>query len=404
MTGKVKNFQWTGITREGNRISGKLQAVDISKAQLELKNRGIEIINLTEEKQLLNISLFSRRIRTKEMLFFTRYLSALISAGIQILQALDIISKEQENNSLRSLVISIREDIAAGKTLTEAFKQHPRYFNDLYVSLINVGETSGTLDKTLKRLADLQENSERLKTKIKKALIYPAIVVTVATAVVLILLLFVVPQFETIFKSAGAQLPTFTRIVINVSQFLRDYSIYTIMFIVGFIFFVRTAIKQNEVFAEKIDHFKLRIWIFGNIIKKGILARFTSTLSTTLEAGLPIVDSMKIMTNVMNNLTYKKAISQLVDNLQSGHTLADSMAETEMFPNMVIQMVLVGESSGSLSNMLNHVNRYYSEEVNDIVDNLSNIIEPLIIIVLGIIIGSFVVAMYLPIFKLGSVY
>lgn len=401
MTDKIKSFQWAGINKLGKRVKGVVSAVDINAAQYELVAKGVEVISL--KPQLEFFSMRRKKIKTKEILYFARYLSTMISAGMPILQAFDIIAKDQDNENMRSLVLSIRASIASGKNLAESFSEHPEYFNELFCSLVSAGEKSGTLEKILKRIATFLENTERLKGKIKRALIYPTIVISVAVIVTLILLLFVVPQFEAVFKSAGAQLPYFTRKVISISNFIRNNSIGIIIVGILAVWLFRFSLRRSEHLRERFDAFKLKIWVIGPVIRKGILARFTSTLAITLEAGLPIVESMTTMADVMSNILYKKAVLQIRDDLGAGHTLASSMENTGLFPNMVIQMITVGETSGSLPDMLNHINHVYEEEVNNTVDNLSNILEPIIIVLLGIIIGSFVVAMYLPIFKLGSV-
>ncbi len=403
-----KSFQWTGINPQGGRVSGVLKAADAKEAQLSLKKLGIEVITM-QPKQGVELGKFNllprkKKIKSKDILLFTRFLSTMLSAGLPLVQALDIIGRDQENDELKSLLTSLKNNVAGGHALGESFSQFPDSFDDLYCNLIRAGEKSGTLDKTLKRLALYLEKSELLKSKIKKALVYPAVIITVAMIVSLILLLFVVPQFQKMFKSFGGQLPAFTMLVVHLSQFLRSYWWLVIACIVGIVWAIRSAMRKNKSLQQKIDHYILKIPIIGLILRKGIIARYTRTLATTLEAGMPIVESMKAMAPVMGNSVYSKGIMQISDEVASGHPLAASMVSTKLFPTMATQMIGVGEASGALSDMLHKVADYYEEEVNTIVDNLSNLLEPLIMIVLGVVIGGFVIAMYLPIFKMGSLF
>lgn len=400
----INTYQWIGINKEGKRLKGTIQAIDINNAKIELIGRDIEVIDLKIKRQLFSFPVLGRKIKKREILNFTRYLSTMIAAGMPILQSFEIIERNETNEHMQFLIRSIKMNVASGKTITEAFRLFPAHFSELFCSLINTGEQSGTLEKMLRRASEHLEKAEKLKSKIKRASIYPGIVISVAVVVSLILLLFVVPQFEAVFKSVGAQLPYFTRQIVNISNFLRKNILFIMGGVIVLFLSIRFVIRRNEKCAELFDRFKLRIWVIGPLLKKSILARFTSTLALTLEAGLPIVEAMKIMTGIMDNLVYKKAVLQICSDLNTGHPLAESMEKTAVFPNLITQMIAVGEISGALPDMLNHINEFYEEEINNTVENLGNIIEPFIIIILGIIIGSFVVAMYLPIFKLGALY
>jgi len=408
MVNESKTYQWTGINTKGRRVNGVLTVNDMAEAQLELKKMGIEVINIQTKKNLLDFKIkgFSRqkKIKPNDILLFTRYLSTMMAAGLPIIQALEIISDDKENQAIQSMVRSIKTNVAGGKTLAESFSQYPNQFSDLYCSLIKAGEKSGTLDKILNRLAVYLEKTETLKRKIKKALIYPIAILVVAFAVSLILLLFVVPQFQAMFKSFGADLPVFTQMVVGLSDFMRSYWYIIIAVLALLIVGLRHFIKTSDSAKELIDKWILKIYIIGPILQKGIIARYTRTLATTIEAGMPIVESMKSMSPVMGNRIYTRAVNQICDDIVSGHQLSDSMSSTKLFPNMVIQMISVGEASGSLAEMLNQVASYYEEEVANIVDNLSSLIEPLIMVVLGVVIGGFVIAMYLPIFRIGSLF
>lgn len=408
MADNLKLFEWSGINNKGQRLNGKLESGSTVEAQNELRNRGIEVISLESKQSQKSINLgkiFKRtKIKPKNILFFTRYLSTMLAAGLPIIQALDIIAHDKDNPDMQGLVESIKKNTSEGKSLAESFAQYPQYFSDLYCNLIKSGEKSGTLDKTLIRIATYLERTENLKRKVKKALVYPAAIMTVAFGVSLILLLFVVPKFESMFSSFGAELPFFTRMIVHLSEFLRSYWWIIAILIAGGIWGFKHSFKKSETLKILVDTWSLKIYIIGDVLKKSIIARFARTLATTLEAGMPMIEAMNSLSLIMNNRIYSKAILQINNDVISGHQLSESMKATNLFPHVAIQMIAVGEASGRLGDMLNHVANYYEEEVNALVDNLSSLLEPLIMIVLGLIVGSFVVAMYLPIFKIGSLF
>jgi type IV pilus assembly protein PilC len=404
MTDNTQSFRWTGITKDGKRISGDIKAADSHDAQNELRKREVEIVSLEKRKTRVLFSPRKKKITQQTILVFTRYLATLLAAGMPIMQSLEIIGRDQENSTMHDFVTALKINISGGKTLGESFSQYPQYFTPLYCNLIKIGEKSGMLEKILTKLADYIEKTENLRRKVKKAMIYPGAIITVAGIVSLILLLFVVPRFQDIFKSFGAQLPYFTRLVISFSNFLRSYWWLVIAAIFGMIYWLRRVHRNSELFREKIDEMTLRILIIGPILRKSIIARYTRTFAITLDAGMPIVDAMKSMAEIMGNSVYSKAVLEICHDVTSGNQLYVAMDATKLFPNMVIQMISVGEASGSLSTMLNKVADYYEADVNNIVDNLSSLLEPLIMAVLGVIIGGFVVAMYLPIFKMGGLF
>lgn len=398
-------YEWSGIDNKGKRVSGILKIPDLRDAQAELKKRHIEIISLKEKKHIeIQLPFFKNKIKQSEILLFTNYLSTMISSGLPILQALDIIARDQDNPKMQSLVNTMRTNVSSGKTLSDSFAEFPEYFDDLYCNLIKAGEKSGTLDKILKRLVNYLERTANLKRKVKKAMIYPAAIIVVAFVVGLILLLFVVPQFEHIFASFGAKLPAFTRMVISLSKFLRGNWWIVLIGLALLIFGARFVIKRNEKIRERIDVGILKLMIIGPILKKSIIARYTRTMAITMEAGMPIIESMQAMADIMGNNLYKKGILKISDEVASGVQLNVAMQNTKLFPSMVVQMTAIGEASGALADMLGKIADYYEEDVNAIVDNLSSLLEPLIMMVLGLIIGGFVIAMYLPIFKLGSLF
>jgi len=400
---KIQTFEWTGIDKQGKRVKGKIRSPELRDAQTELVKQGIAVIAINAKKEF-SISFGQPKIKSKNILLFTRYLSTMLFAGLPILQALDIIAQDQDNISMQSFVIALRNNIASGKTLAESFAEYPEIFGGLYCSLIKAGEKSGSLDKILKRLAHYLERSETLKGKIKKALIYPAAIITISLLVSSIMLIFVVPKFQDMFKTFGAQLPLFTRMVVKLSDFMQAYWWLLLIMIVGGIWGLKVAIRKYERVRYVIDSWSLKLFIIGPILKKAIIARYTRTMSTTLEAGMPINEAMESIKNVMGNIIYTNAVEKIREDVISGHQFSSSMAATNLFPNMVVQMISVGEASGSLAEMLNKVADYYEEEVNNIVDGLSSLLEPLIMVLLGVIIGGLVIAMYLPIFKMGSLF
>ncbi|VVC77072.1 Type II secretion system protein F [Aquicella siphonis] len=402
MEGGIQTFRWTGINKEGQRLRGVIQAQDVKSAETELKAMQVEVISISVKQGFSMPFLRKSKIRQKEIILFTRYLSTMLNAGMPILKALDVIARDQDNAVMKSMVVSLRNNISSGASLSDSLRQFPECFNELYCNLTRAGEKSATLDKVLGRLVRYLEKIERIKSKVKTALIYPVTIVFIAIVVSLILLLFVVPQFQSMFSNAGVKLPLFTRIVIHVSDIVRGYWWLLILLIVGGIWGTKILREKNEYFSDKFDSFILRMYIIGPIIKKSIIARFTRTLAITLDAGLPIVDSMKSMINIMGNKRYSKGVVQICDDITNGNQLASSIESTRLFPGMVVQMIAVGEASGALGDMLNNIASYYEDEVDSIADNLTTILEPLIISLLGVIIGCFVIAMYLPIFKLGT--
>jgi type IV pilus assembly protein PilC len=406
MADATSAFQWTGIDKKGKRVQGTTNAVDLKDAHQELKRQGVEIISIKAKGQMAQSMMMKRpaKVKTKNILLFTRYLSTMLASGLPLLQALDIIAQDQENQAMHAFTIALRSNVSGGKTLAETFKQFPQYFDELYTNLLSAGEKSGTLDTILKRLGIYLERTETLKSKIKKAMIYPAAIVSVALIASSIMLIFVVPKFAAMFKSFGATLPLFTRIVLAISNVMQHYWWLLIVIIMASAWLFRYARRTSINFRRSVDAITLRLFVIGPILRKGVIARFTRTLSTTLDSGMPITEALRSMQGIMGNVVYSEGIKKIADDVTNGHALNISMSATNLFPNMVIQMISVGEASGTLGEMLNKVAEYYEEEVNNIVDNLSSLLEPLIMLVLGVVVGSLVIAMYLPIFKLGSLF
>lgn len=399
----MQAFQWTGMNKQGMRVRGVIDAPDLKSAEMTLKTNGIEIISIRQKPATKN-SFFGleKRIKTKDIILFTRYLSTMLNAGMPILASLEIISRDQENSTMKSMVTSLKTNISTGMSFSDALAQFPKYFNQLYVSLTRAGEKSATLDKVLNHLIKYLDKIERLKSKVKTALIYPVTIVVIAMVVSLILLIFVVPQFQKMFESSGVKLPMFTRMVIGFSEGLRHYWLIIFASIFLLIYSIKIMRKRSEHFSDWFDHQILKLYIIGPVLQKAIIARFSRTLAITLDAGLPIVESMKSMVNIMGNKLYSKAISKVCEDLVNGNQLGASLESTRLFPGMVVQMISVGEASGALGEMLNNIANYYEEEVDYVANNLSTILEPLILVVLGVIMGCFIIAMYMPIFKMGT--
>jgi len=397
----TKLVQWTGIDKHGKRVSGTLKVADTTEAQLLLRRKEVQVISL-KDKIGFNFSFGKRKITRREVLLFTRHLSTMVSSGLPIMQALDILAKEQDNPSMKEFIEKLRSNTSAGKPLADTFEEYKSNFNYLYCSLIRAGEKSGTLDKILKRLTDYLERSEAIRRKVRKALVYPAAVIFIAMVVSFVLLFYVVPQFETIFKSFGADLPVFTKMVLSLSRAMRDYWYIMLAVIIGFVMGFKYLIKTSETAKDILDRVSFKVFIIGSVLKNSIYARFTRTLAVTLEAGMPIIDAMKSMTEIVGSRMYRRALIQISNDIASGNKLNTAISSTKLFPNMIVQMISVGEESGSLSDMLNKIADYYEEEVNTTVDNLSSLLEPAIMAFIGVIVGGFVVAMYLPIFQIGS--
>lgn len=401
MESQSKYFIWSGMNKQGSRVKGILHALDLQAAEDELHSMGIDIIKVVE-KPTPFLAWKKFKVTAKELIQFTRNLATMLQAGLPILKALEIIGKDQENVAFRSVIFTVQSDIKSGSNLADSFEKYPTIFDELYVNLVRAGEKTAMLEKVLKQLVNYLEKSDKLKRKVKHALIYPIAIISVSIIVSFILLLFVIPQFKSMFEAAGVPLPIFTRFVLHLSTLVKStwYILATFLFLA--FFSIKILRKRSPYVAEKWDRFVLKIYVLGNVIQKAIIARFTRTLAVTLDAGLPIVDAMHAMVNIMGNKVYSKAITKVCHDLTSGNQLASSLMMTELFPNMVIQMISIGEESGRLGEMLGHIANYYEEEVDIAADNLAVMLEPLIIVILGVVIGSFIIAMYLPIFKIGS--
>jgi len=393
-------FTWEGTDRRGNRIKGRSLAPDEQALRAELRRQGIVPSRIRKQSTAFRSG---GKIKSEDIAIFSRQLATMLAAGIPLVQAFEIVGNGHEKPAMQKLILDIKADIEGGSSLHEALAKHPLYFDDLYVNLVEAGEQAGALESLLDKIATYKEKTEALKKKIKKALFYPAAVLVVAVVVTIILLIFVIPQFENLFKGFGADLPAFTQAVIDLSRFVQDKGIYlaigTGAAVYAFIYFK----KRSKALRHLLDRMSLKLPVIGPILNKAAIARYARTLSTMFAAGVPLVEALESVAGATGNIVYEEAVLQMRDEVATGQRLQRAMENTGLFPNMVIQMIAVGEESGSLDEMSGKVATFYEQDVDNAVDSMSSLLEPLIMAILGILVGGLVVAMYLPIFKLGAV-
>ena len=398
---KQNLFSWEGTDRRGSRIKGESRATNPALLKADLRRQGITPIKV-RKKSALTSSARKKKIIPKDIAVLMRQLATMMNAGVPLVQAFDIIGKGHENPSMMQLVMWVKTDVESGSNLADALAKHPLYFDDLVCNLVEAGEAAGVLDTLLDKIATYKEKTEALKSKIKKALTYPAAVVVVAVIVTAILLIFVVPQFESLFSSFGADLPAFTQMVVGMSRFMQEWWWAVLGLIVASIYAGLETKKRSRAFNHFLDKTLLRIPVVGVIMHKAAIARYARTLATMFAAGVPLVEALESVAGATGNIVYTDAVLQMRDNVATGQQLQLAMSQTGLFPNMVVQMVAIGEESGALDTMLSKVADFFEAEVDDAVDNLSALLEPLIMAVLGVLVGGLVVAMYLPIFKMGA--
>jgi type IV pilus assembly protein PilC len=391
---------WEGRDRKGNRVKGRLLARNENEVRADLRRQGVTPVRVRKESQLFK---GGAKITPLDIAVFSRQLATMLGAGIPLVQAFEIVGVGHEKPAMQKLILDIKADLEAGSSLHEALAKHPLYFDDLYLNLVEAGEQAGALENLLDKVATYKEKTEALKKKIKKALFYPAAVLAVAVIVTLVLLIFVIPQFESLFKGFGADLPAFTRFVISLSQFVQNQGWILFLVAVGAVVGFGYFHKRSRALRQFIDRVLLRIPVLGPILVKAAIARYARTLSTMFSAGVPLVEAMESVAGATGNIVYEQAVLRMRDEVATGMRLQRAMENTGLFPNMVIQMIAVGEESGSLDEMAAKVADFYELEVDTAVDSLSSLLEPLIMVILGTLVGGLVVAMYLPIFKLGAV-
>ena len=396
---KDVSFVWEGRDKKGNRVRGKVVAANRHAVWLDLQRQGIVLGKIKQQ----SATFASRKKPTPEdIAVFFRQLATMLTAGIPLVQSFEIVGAGHEKPSMQALILDIKQQIESGLTLHEAFAKHPLYFDDLSVNLVEAGEQAGALETLLDKIASYKEKTEAIKKKIKKALFYPTAVLFVAVIVTAILLIFVIPQFESLFKGFGADLPAFTQMVINLSRFVQANGIYIVAVLGGAGYTFSYMKARSRPMRESIDRMMLKFPIIGPILVKAAIARFARTLATTFAAGVPLVEALTSVAGATGNIVYETAVLRMKDEVSTGQRLQRAMENTNLFPNMVNQMIAVGEESGSLDQMAGKVADFSELEGDAAVDSMSSLLEPLIMAILGVLVGGLVIAMYLPIFKLGA--
>ncbi|ALS31771.1 type IV pilus assembly protein PilC [Pseudoalteromonas translucida KMM 520] len=395
-------FEWVGVSTRGKRLEGELTGSSVALVKAQLRKQGITPSKVKRKaKPLFGARL--QKITPKDIAIVTRQIATMLMAGVPLIQSIEMIGTGATNKSLGKLMETIADEVKTGQPLSQALRRHPRYFDDLYCDLVASGEQSGALDKIFDRVAIYKEKSEALKSKIKKAMFYPIAVLVIALIVTSILLIFVVPQFQDIFAGFGAELPAFTLFVIAISEFMQEYWWIILIIIFAFGWAFKEAHLKSLKLRDATDRAILKLPVIGMILNKAAVARYARTLSTTFAAGVPLVDALDSAAGASGNAVYRYAILEIKAEVSSGNQMNWAMRNSKIFPDMVIQMVAIGEESGSLDSMLAKVATIYEQEVDDAVDGLSSLLEPMIMAVLGVLVGGLIVAMYLPIFQLGAV-
>ena len=396
-------YQWVGKSSTGREQKGEMEATDASIVRSRLLRMRITPKRVKKKPKDLfeNVAFLQPKVRSKDVIVFARQFSTMIDAGLPLIQCLDILQAQQTNKTFKKIIRDIRESVEGGATLSESFKKYPKQFNDLFVHMVAAGEAGGILDTIMGRLASYMEKIDRLKAKIKGAMSYPAVTFIIAMVVLGIILIFVIPTFQEMFETLGGELPLPTKITINLSNLIREQFFILlgafILFIIAFVWFYRT-----EKGRLMVDSFLLRLPVFGVLIRKAAIAKFTRTMGTMLSSGVSILDSLDIVAKTAGNKKVEKAVYKIRTSIVAGQSMADPMAESGVFPPMVSQMTAVGESTGALDAMLGKIADFYDDEVDQAVESLTTLIEPIMIVFLGVVIGGIVISMYLPIFKMAS--
>jgi type IV pilus assembly protein PilC len=393
-------FNWEGMDKKGQRIKGRSVAQNEQALKSELRRQGVVATKIRKQSSAFKSG---GKVKAEDIAIFSRQLATMLGAGIPLVQAFEIIGSGHEKPAMQKLVLEIKSDVEGGTSLHEALAKHPLYFDDLFVNLVEAGEQAGALEGLLDKVATYKEKSEAIKKKVKKALFYPAAVLVVAVIVTIILLIFVIPQFEDLFKGFGADLPAFTQMVINLSRFVQSEGIFIALVLggAGWVFFYFK--KRSRKMRHFLDRAILKMPVIGPILYKAAIARYARTLSTMFAAGVPLVEALESVAGACGNIVFEDGVMRMRDEVATGQRLQRAMENTGLFPNMVVQMIAVGEESGSLDTMSGKVATFYEEDVDAAVDSMSSLLEPLIMLILGVLVGGLVIAMYLPIFKLGSV-
>jgi type IV pilus assembly protein PilC len=397
---KLDTFTWDGKDRKGNKTSGETTGASPALVKAQLRKQGITPKKIKKKSKPLFGG--SKKITPFDIATLTRQMATMMKAGVPLVQSFDIVADGLENKGLQDLIITIRDDVSSGNSFAAALRRHPKYFDDLYCNLVESGENAGALESMLDRVATYLEKTELLKRKVKKAMTYPAAIIIVAIIVTSILLVKVVPQFESLFQGFGADLPAFTQMVVAMSEWLQKWWWAVLIGIIAFIFAFRTAKQRSAKFSDLVDKYILKLPVVGPIIDRSAVAKFARVLSTTFAAGVPLVDALDSVAGATGNAVYRDAIQYVKNEVSSGTQLQTAMRQTGAFPVLAIQLTSIGEESGNLDEMLSKVADHFEAEVDDMVDNLTALMEPLIMAVLGVLVGGLIIAMYLPIFQMGS--
>ena len=394
-------YEWVALDKRGKRMKGDMQAKNASLVKAELRTQGMNPQTVRERSKPLFGSTGST-VKPGDVAVFSRQIATMMASGVPMVQAFDIIADGQKNIRFKNILVQVKQGIEGGSSLHESLARFPLQFDELYCNLVKAGEASGVLDTVLDTVATYKERTEAIKKKIKKALFYPAMVLSVVFLVATIMLLFVVPVFSQTFKDAGTELPALTQMVVSMSEFMKSYWWLVIIVIFGSIFGLVAAKKRSVKFAHFLDRLSLKMPIMGEIMRNSAIARFARTLGVTFHAGVPLVEALEAVSGATGSVVYGEAVIQMRDDIAVGHQLQLAMKQTNLFPNMVVQMTAIGEESGALDSMLFKVAEFYENEVENAVDTLSTLLEPIIMVVLGTIVGGMVVALYLPIFKIAG--
>jgi type IV pilus assembly protein PilC len=397
-------YVWSGVDRQGSRQKGEIEADNPMIARQLLSRQGLVVRTVkTKPKDLLElIPIMQQKVKSRDLVVFTRQFATLIDAGVPLVQCLDILQAQEANKTFKRIISQIKADVESGKTFSEALKKHPNVFDNLYVNLVAAGEMGGMLDVTLNRLAAYIEKIDRLRKKVRGAMTYPAVVVGIAVLVVAVILTYVIPVFAGLFRDAGAKLPPLTLMVIGVSDFFKKYIHWIVLGLILLVFLFR-RFRKTPKGREWTDRLALRAPVFGVLLRKVAIARFSRTLGTMLGAGVPILDSLDIVATTAGNAVIEKELRKARTSIAEGQTVAEPLGKSGVFPPMVVQMISVGEATGALDEMLSKIADFYDEEVDIAVDALTSLLEPLMIVFLGVTIGGLLIAMYLPIFQLADV-
>lgn len=399
---KLQTFEWEGVNRKGQKVKGETSGPNLATVKAQLRKQGVQPGKVKKKATpLLNFG-GGGKVKSDDITFFTRQMATMMKAGVPLVQSFDIVGDGVDNPAMKELIAGVRDDVAAGNDFASALKKHPKHFDELFCNLIESGEQSGALEQMLDKVAVYKEKTEALKAKIKKAMMYPAITMVIAFIVTVILLVKVVPTFESMFKSFGSDLPAPTKMVVAISEWTQAYWYILVGTIVGFVVALKQALAKSPAFKDKFEEGLLKAPVFGDLIMKAAVARFARVLSTTFAAGVPLVEALDSVSGAVGNSVYRKAVLTVKDEVAQGQQMHFAMKATGVFPNMVVQMTSIGEESGALDAMLDKAASYFEDEVDNAVDGLTALMEPMVMAFLGVVIGGLITAMYLPIFEMGK--